>query len=135
MSTIDKETAKADMERFMTAFRLDGLKKEKLKEEIETCERLIEEGLLIVTAENKLEQILLEPIENTAGETMNDRIVYKQKRVRTEDVLKLENKKEIEKLEGLFRLVTTLNPLYATKTTGDDLVYFNSIATFFLPAQ
>lgn len=137
MSKVSKDVAIKDLDRFMESFRLDPIKKRKLQPFIEECIELVEEGMLVVNSDDKLEYSLLEPFTNEKGELVdNGKIVFNGKRILVKDLE--ENGKfitESEQMQHMVQKVTGLNKAFITKLSADDLTYITTIARFFMPVQ
>jgi len=137
MSKVDRKTAEADLESFMTAFKLDTYKRSILKGVIEKCTVFIMDGLLVVN-DNHLEYTLLESIESSDGkETIVEKLIFKNRRLRVDEIDKIDKGESVdtEKMYKMISLMTGVNPLYIPKMTGDDLAYAGVIASFFTPVQ
>jgi hypothetical protein len=135
MVKINHETAALDIGRFLEKFRLDPIKRVRIANTIDSCIKLVEEGMLIVTEDGRLEYPLLEPIVDDAGNVKLDKLVFKNRRIRIDEIEKLNAGKDIDKIKALLSLMCSIEPAFAGKITADDLTYVNDIASFFMPAQ
>lgn len=135
MNKISKEVAVIELDRFMETFRLDSIKKEKLKETIDLCVRFISEGMLIVTDDGHLEYLLLDPIIDDSGKELYDKLVIKNRRIKVEDLEKLNTGTDIDKTKKLISIMANIAPSFVSKISADDLMYFSEISAFFLPAK
>ena len=132
---ITKEVARLDVERFLNAFKIDPIKRKKLSESIETLTELLMFGMAVITDDCHIKYILLEPIESTDGTVMLSELTFKNKRTRLDDLKGVQTGSEIDKVKALVELMTGANKAILGKITGDDFMYINEIACFFLPAQ
>lgn len=138
MSVVAKEVALGDLERFMLAFRLDPIKKKRMTEAgiIESCLELIEEGMLVVDADNKLQYKLLEPITGSSGNVIHEDIVFNGRRIRVEDIEKVDRRaNEVEQSREMISALTGVPKGIVSKFSVDDSVYLSTIARFFMPLQ
>lgn len=135
MSVLDKESANNEMQRFFDNFKVDPIKLRTIDKEIEICKELIQAGMLIVTEDGHLTYKLLEPVIDDSGITKLESLTFKNKRIRVEDAQKIEEKSTKDQVKNLFTILTDCNPAFVSKITGDDLVYFQKVACFFLPVQ
>lgn len=138
MSVVAKEVALEDLERFMVSFRLDPIKKKRMTEAgiIDDCLELIEEGMLVVDADNKLQYKLLEQITSESGIVIHDIITFNGKRIRVSDVEKIDKKADIiEQTKDMLNALTGIPKAIISKFSVDDSSYLSTIARFFMPLQ
>lgn len=135
MEVVPKEVAEKDIERFLTALRVDPIKRKKMKESIATCVEFVMYGMLVVNDNNELEYKLLESIEDKDGEVVLSEIKFKNKRVRLDSLEKVKNATEESYMRELISLMTDADKLILKKTTLEDMGYLEKIGMFFLPAQ
>lgn len=141
---IDIEVVKGDIERFFKSFNVDPIKKEKLGKKngkllspIETIERLIQNGMLIVTDDGHLKYPLLEPIQNDRSETIVSEMTFRNRRIRLDEAEKLNDKEttELTKVKKMLSLLTGVEYALISKVSMDDIEYLAEISVFFMPAQ
>ena len=135
MEVVPKEVAEKDIERFLTALRVDPIKRKKMKESIAICVEFVMYGMLVVNDNNELEYKLLESIEDKDGEVVLSEIKFKNKRVRLDSLEKVKNATEESYMRELISLMTDADKLILKKTTLEDMGYLEKIGMFFLPAQ
>lgn len=141
MSVVSKKVAEKDFEKFLTAFRLDPIKRRKIsivnertgKSIIAPILELIEEGMLIVKDNGDLEYPLLDKILNESGVVFLDRITFKPKRVSVDQI------KEVEKIEldsegfmKILHFLTGVEELIMGKFSNDDISYLSRVAMVFM---
>jgi len=132
---ISKEIAIGDLERFLQAFKVDPIKRKKITETLAKCEEFICNEMLIVTEDGHLQYPLIEPIIDDNGNTKVAVLTFKNRRVRVEDIEKMNSGTDTDKMKRLISILTGMEPLLVNKLSLDDLTYLSDISLLFLPAQ
>ena len=133
---IDKEVAREDFERFISALRIDQLKRGKLEEEEESIISLIENGNLIVNEDGSLIYKLMYPesTNDQDGNPLTTHIEFPIRRIRVEDLeKKMIGKNDMEKTRRIFSFITKTSSNIFSKIDSDDYKYCSDIVAFFLP--
>lgn len=138
MSKISKEVAVEDFERFLTAFRLDPIKRKKLNAPNEKGEsivdlpiELIQEGMVVVKDNGELEYTLLDAIK---GENiLLEKITFTPKRISVDKLKEISNiKDDIDKMATVLNFLTGVSAPIFKKISTDDMNYLSSIALVFM---
>lgn len=140
MTKITKDVAAEDFDRFLVALRIDPIKKKKLFAESEEGKNmiaapieLIEEGMMVVLEDGSLQYKLLEPIVADSGNTIQDSLVFKPKRITIGQFEKInEIKSDIDKMKEIISHLTGVNKAFIQKLSLDDLNYITSITALFM---
>jgi len=141
MSKISHDVAVADFEKFLTAFRLDPIKKRKISlvnpdtglSIIDPIIELIEEGMLIVKDNGELEYILLEPLINSEKVPTHEKITFKPKRVTVEQLKAIEKiDSDTDKFGKILNILSGISELLVDKFSTDDISYCSRITTVFM---
>lgn len=132
---ISKEVSNEEFERFLTTFKVDPIKRKKIADLTVKIVDLISEEMLIVTEDGHLNYPLIEPIIDDAGNVKVASLKFKNRRVRVEDVEKLNSGNDTDKMKKLISTLTGIEPLFVNKLSLDDLTYLSDISLLFLPAQ
>lgn len=132
---ISKEVAVGDLERFLQAFKVDPIKRKKIGDTLAKCEELICNEMLMVTEDGHFEYPLIEPIVDDNQNIKLAVLKFKNRRVRVEDVEKMNSGSDTDKMKRLISILTGVEPAFVNKFSLDDLTYLSDISLLFLPAQ